>query len=125
MASGKVVYLVDDDGSARTGLLRVLREGGHDARGCENADSLFSSLDEQAADCLVLDARMPGLTVKDLHQELCRRNIHLPVIFVTADDDPELKQWAQDVSAAGFFRKPVDGIALLDAIDWAINSDKT
>jgi len=40
------------------------------------------------------------------------------------DDDPETRLKAQMMNAAGFFRKPVDGTALFDAIEWATRSDK-
>jgi DNA-binding NarL/FixJ family response regulator len=46
------------------------------------------------------------------------------LIFVTADDDPEIRSKAKRMKAAGFFHKPVDGPALLDAIDWALESGK-
>ncbi len=71
----------------------------------------------------MLDARMPGVSGVELSNELKARGIHLPLIFVTADDDPETKQRALDMGAAGFFRKPVDGTALLDAIDWALRKE--
>jgi FixJ family two-component response regulator len=46
----------------------------------------------------------------------------LPVIFVTAHDSPETRDLAQRFGAAGYFRKPVDDQALLDAVAWALNS---
>jgi DNA-binding NarL/FixJ family response regulator len=45
----------------------------------------------------------------------------VPVIFVTAHDTPETRCRAQSAGAAGYFRKPVDDQALLDAIAWAIS----
>jgi len=44
----------------------------------------------------------------------------MPIIVVTADDDPETRREAEEMRAIGFFRKPVDGTALLDSIDWAL-----
>ena len=41
------------------------------------------------------------------------------------DDDPETRRKTEEMNAAGFFRKPVDGTALLDAIDWALQSGST
>jgi two-component system response regulator FixJ len=72
--------------------------------------------------CLVLDARMPGLSGEELQQELKVRGVDLPIIVVTADDDPETCQQALRMRAVAFFRKPVDGTALLDAIRWALRS---
>ena len=70
--------------------------------------------------CLILDARMPGLSGTELQAGLAEKGVKLPVIFVTADDKEETRKKARVFKAAGFFRKPVDGHALLDAIAWAL-----
>jgi len=62
---------------------------------------------------------------KELQVELKVRGVHLPIVVVTADDDPETRRKAQEMKAAGFFRKPVDGAALLNAIEWAVQSNST
>ncbi len=54
--------------------------------------------------------------------ELASRGISMPVIVVTADEDPETRVWARRMGAVAFFRKPVDGPALLDAIAWALGN---
>jgi hypothetical protein len=67
---------------------------------------------------------MPGLSVEKLQAELEARSLNLPIIVVTAYNDPETT-WrkARKMEAVGFFDKPVDGTALLNAIDWAIQSN--
>lgn len=122
MSSGQTVFLIDDDMSARNGLARLMRTAGYQVQISESAISFLGDLDSQAAGCIVLDARMPKMTGQELQRELKDRDVCLPIIFVTADDDPELRRKAQKMKAAGFFRKPVDGTALLDAIDWALRS---
>lgn len=117
------VFLVDDDPSARNGLARFLRTAGHDVEDFESATDFLSDFQPTATGCVVLDARMPGLSFDELDSELKSRGIHLPLIFVTADDDPETRKKALDLKASGFFRKPVDGAALLDAIEWALNGE--
>ena len=120
MSKHPCVYLVDDDRSARSGLARLLRTAGHDVRPFESGSAFLDALAPDATGCIVLDARMPGLSGEALIAELTARGVDLPLIFVTADDDPATKQRAIEMKAAGFFRKPVDGVALLDAIDWAL-----
>ncbi|HME44651.1 MAG TPA: hypothetical protein VKF36_16295 [Syntrophorhabdales bacterium] len=48
------------------------------------------------------------------------RKIGIPVIVVSAYDDEPTRQLARELGAVAFFRKPVDGQALLDAIWFAI-----
>lgn len=66
---------------------------------------------------------MPGLSGQKLQEELEARNVCLLPIVVTADDDPEARRKAQAMKATAFFRKPVDGTALLDAVDWALRTN--
>jgi DNA-binding response OmpR family regulator len=42
----------------------------------------------------------------------------VPVIALSARDDPETRRIARELGAEAFFRKPVDAAALLDSIDW-------
>ena len=123
MIPPKCVSVVDDDPSARRGLARLLRTAGHGVREHASAIEFLDDLGSEACDCLVLDARMPGLSGEELQAELKARNVHLPIIVVTADDDPETRNKAQKMGAAAFFRKPVDGTALLDAIAWAVRPE--
>jgi len=116
------MFVVDDDPSARNGLVRLLRTAGHDTHGFESAEQFLEEVVPEASDCLVLDARMPGMSGVELQAELQRRDFRLPIIVISADDDLATRQKALRMDAAAFFRKPVDGPALLDAIDWALRS---
>ena len=74
--------------------------------------------------CVVSDIQMPGLSGLDLPALLARAGHQLPVIFVTAHDTPETRARAQSMGAVGYFRKPVDDQALLDAIAWALSGQR-
>ena len=125
MSNPNCVSVVDDDLSARTGLIRLLRAAGHDVRDFASAQEFLDALGSEASGCLVLDARMPGLSGEELQAELELRGAHLPIIVVTGDDDPEARPKAEEMKAVGFFCKPVDGTALLDAINWVLRLNST
>jgi len=122
MSDAKHVFVVDDDMSSRNGLARLLRTAGYDVLAFASAKEFLDSLSPDASGCILLDARMPEMSGKDLQAALERQGCHLPVIFVTADDDPDIRSKAQKMGAVGFFRKPVDGTALLDAVKWALEA---
>ena len=124
MSKKEAIYLVDDDSSALRGLTRLLLAAGYDVNAYASSDELLNSPITDKNACLILDARMPGLSGMDLRDELGKRGVNIPVIFVTADDNEDTRQKARALKAAGFFRKPVDGPALLDAIAWALETQE-
>ena len=120
MVKSRLVFVVDDDASARSGIARLLRTAGHDARAFASAEEFLDDFDPETFGCVVLDVRMPGMSGEELQAELKARGVRLPTIVISADDDSETRRTAHKMNAAAFFRKPVDGSALLDAIDWAV-----
>jgi len=114
------VFIVDDDASARIGLGRLIRVAGYDVKLYADASAFLEAVCETPNACIVMDMRMPGLTGNSLQAELASKGISTPVIVVTADEDPATRHRARQAGAVAFFRKPVDGPALLDAIAWAV-----
>ena len=125
MSNINCVFVVEEDPGARSGLSRLLRVAGHDVHAFARASEFIDAIGTEECGCLVLDLGMPGQLGKELKEELAVRGINLSIIVVTADDDDETRHEAVKMGAVGFFRKPVDGTALLDAIDWAIRSRNT
>jgi len=120
MIKPRLVFVVDDDKSARSGIARLLRTAGHDVRAYDSAEEFLDAYEPETFGCMVLDARMPGMSGEELQAELKTRGVQLPIIVVSADDNPATRRAAHRMNAASFFRKPVDGSALLDAIEWAV-----
>jgi FixJ family two-component response regulator len=122
------VFVVDDDASARNGLARLLRAAGHEVQPFSSPEDFLDALRNhhlracELEGCVVLDASMSDLPGTSLAPELRRQGYHLPIIVLTADDNFATRQKALSMSVSGFFRKPIDGAALLDAIDWAHQS---
>ncbi len=119
--TGKVtVYVIDDDPSARRGLVRLLKT--YDFAVLEFAaprELLLAGLPDVNA-CLIIDMAMPEMNGLQLFTELRRKGCQSPAIFLTALDDPELREATALAGAAGLFRKPVAGDDLVRAIMGAI-----
>jgi FixJ family two-component response regulator len=117
-----IVYIVDDDDSVRGAIERLIRSADMEAQiFASGGDFLKSKIRDQNA-CMVADIRMPGMSGLELHQKLIERGFKLPVIFITGFDDAGTRRKAGESGAFGYFRKPVDDQALLDAIQLALST---
>jgi FixJ family two-component response regulator len=113
------VYVIDDEPTAREALVRLCRSAGLEASGFGSVDDFLAAEIPPGDACVVADIRMPGTVGTRLPALLAERHRTLPVIFITAYDTPESREQARNAGALGYFRKPVDGQALLDAISFA------
>lgn len=118
------VIVIDEDPSVRKGLIRLLSRTGYKVSQFTSLDDFMDTIKPGLCGCIVLDSRIPGLSEMDLQAEFKKHGICLPIIIISADDDSKTRQRAREMNAAGFFRKPIDGTALIDAINWAVQSQK-
>lgn len=119
------IFVVDDDPSARKGMARLMRAAGHDTREFDTVQEFLDGLDSDVPRCVVIDAGIAGLSGEKLQATIQARGINLPIIVVTAYSDRKTKRKAQEMEAVGFFSKPVDGTALLNAVDWVLQSTQS
>ena len=113
------LVVVDDDEEVRTALRRLLRAMGHEVR-------VFASAEEYeacpaAADCLIVDLRLPGLNGFELLERLRLRGSSIPIVFITGDGGPS----PSDTTAhAGTpcLAKPFEDSELIAAITQALSA---
>lgn len=117
-----LIYVVDDDASARQALEMLLISANMEVQAFERAKDLLKCMRREDRACLIADIKMKGLDGLELQQKLAGSAIKIPVIFLTALDSNETRQQAKQAGAVGYFRKPVDDQALLDTIQWALTS---
>ena len=117
--SGTVIYVVDDDESIRRAMSRLMKSAGLKVQTFSSARSFLESRSVGTKGCIIADLRMPCLGGLELATELKLRGCLLPIIIVTAFDTEEARIAARSAEVVGFFRKPVDAQALLDAVYWA------
>ena len=118
------VFVVDDDPSMRRSLDTLLRSVGLDVHLFSSAQEFMQAERPDAAGCLVLDVRLPGMSGLTFQQELAKAGIALPVIFITGHGDVPMTVRAMKAGATEFLTKPFDDQVLLDAIDAAIERDR-
>ena len=87
-----------------------------------SAEELLQTEMANSAACLVLDIHLPGLSGLELGRLLAASGRPKPLIFITGQDEASLRDEAQRLGC-GYFRKPFEGKALLEAIRRAIGVD--
>lgn len=118
------VYLVDDNDGFRDSTSWLLETAGFEvesfASGPAFLEAYAGSRHGDASECLVSDIRMPGMSGLQLQDELRRRGIGLPLVFVTAHGDVPLAVEAMRKGASNFLEKPFSEEALVEALRTAL-----
>jgi FixJ family two-component response regulator len=116
------VYVVDDDPGVREGLGRLLRAAGLRVRLCADVEEVIA---HRAPDggCALVDLSAQRQEPRGLAERLRAAGQDIPVIALTGSEREDVAREAFAAGASLFFRKPVDGRALLDAIEWVTRHD--
>jgi len=114
------IGVVDDDPSVREALKGLLRAAGFSVEVFSSAEEFLTSGDLEDTACLILDVRMPGMSGFDLQERLKASRAPMPVIFITADEDRDVRTRALADGAVDFLQKPFKEQALLSAIEKAL-----
>src|SRR6185437_14554547 len=83
----ETVFVVDDDASIREGLANLLEAVGIASEQFGSAEDFLGQWDPTRPGCLVLDARLPGMTGVEFQERLRTSSISIPIIFMTAHGD--------------------------------------
>jgi len=111
-----LIGIVDDDESVRNSISSLLRSAGYRTLVFESAEAFLDSGHVREANTLVLDVKMPGLSGIELQQRLIELDYVVPIIFVSAHADEEVRKVALAQGAIAFFGKPFNDEALLTVL---------
>src|SRR5882762_4424878 len=120
--NNRVVAIVDDDAAVRVALEGLLRSAGLTARAFESAETFIESGQQSQVACLIADIRMPGMSGLDLQAKLNAEKCRVPIIFITAHGDAQMRMQALRAGAVEFLAKPFDDEALLESVRAALDS---
>jgi len=117
------VYLVDDDPSMCKALTRLVGSQKLKAHSFSSAREFLEHGAPDHPSCLVLDIQLPGLSGLELQTELTKRNIELPIIFITGHGDVRSSVRAMKQGAVDFLLKPFNPQDLANVIQQALAKD--
>ena len=116
--------IVDDEESVGRAIRRLLKSAGIDAVAFASGEAFLGAL--QATPpyhpaCVILDLQMPGLSGADVQKRLAGSG--LPVIIVSAHDEPRLRAQARAGGALAYLCKPFDELDLIDVVRSVLDGD--
>ena len=117
------VFIVDDDAAMLDSLSLLIKTAGLTTEVFSTAEAFLEAYNPQHPGCLILDLRMPGMSGLELHDELLRRELLLPVIYLTGFADIPTTVRAIQAGAMDLLTKPVKSMDLLERVQAAIVQD--
>jgi FixJ family two-component response regulator len=118
--SPSLVSVVDDDESVRESLPDLLKVCGFRVQAFSSAEEFLASGFVGQTKCLILDLAMPGMTGPDLQRELRRLRREIPIVYITAHRDENVRPRMLEQGAVECLFKPFSATALLEAVATAL-----
>lgn len=118
------VFVVDDDVSVRESLELLIKSAGWQPMLFDSAQAFLEAPVIPSPSCLVLDVNMPGLNGLDLQGMITGNRSMMPIIFVSGFGDVPMTVKALKGGALDFLTKPIDTMALLDAVRTALEKSE-
>jgi FixJ family two-component response regulator len=124
MSEIPLIAVVDDDEAIREAIQSLIRSVGLRAAVFASAEDFLNSDQLQATDCLIVDVRMPRMSGIELQRQLASAHDPMPVIFISAHGDEEMRARALRAGAVAFLDKPFSDEGLLRAVQAALPSSR-
>ena len=122
MQQPALISVVDDDESVRESLPGLLQILGFAVRPFASATDFLASDALAETRCLILDVSMPVMSGPQLQSELKRRGVDIPIIFITAQCDQQLRATLLARGAVACLFKPFGEHHLRAALEAAIGT---
>jgi FixJ family two-component response regulator len=116
------IALVEDQASVRVAMGRVLRLADYEVLSYESGEEFLAALGETRPDCALLDVHLPGMTGIQVQLRLQSGSASLPVVFITASEDPSVEREALGAGGLCLLRKPFTSRDLLASIESALQN---
>jgi len=110
------IAVVDDDLRVVESLINLLASCGYKAEGYSSAEEFIESGGLLKSSCVITDVEMRQISGLGLLQHIKNTTSTLPVIIITGKPSEKSESFYLERGAVGFFRKPVDGDALVELL---------
>ncbi|MEZ2311599.1 response regulator transcription factor [Paraburkholderia sp. RCC_158] len=121
----RIIAVVDDDESVRRALKRLLHSAGVKAETFSSGEAFLDSLSSATSSvplCVIADLEMPGIDGFEIQRRIVSTG--MPIIFISGNDDPDVREKVLAQGAADYLSKPFNGDVLIRAVQMIIGSPK-
>ncbi|MCA1797430.1 MAG: response regulator [Geobacteraceae bacterium] len=109
--------LVAEDQYTNQRLVQLLLDqAGFTLTTVDNGHDVLNIMQQQSFDLILMDCQMPGMDGYEATRELRRRNIHIPIIAMTAHVCDEDIQRCSEAGMDDFLRKPFKNSQLVEMV---------
>ena len=115
MPDQNLVFVVDDDATFLKSAARLLRQLGYASLLFPSAEAFATHDNFDNAACVLLDIDLGDVSGIELRHCLKARNISVPIIYMTGNDDPALREAAHQSGCFAFLTKPFTAASLAEA----------
>jgi len=112
----RTIAVIDDDLRVIESLINLLASCGYKAEGYCSAEEFLESGGLQKSSCVITDVEMRQMSGLGLLHHITTADSSLPVVIITGKPSEKSQSFYLARGAVGFFRKPVDGDALVDLL---------
>jgi FixJ family two-component response regulator len=119
VSNRKLVFVVDDDLGTLRGVKRLLRAFGYESVLFPSAQAFKNHDDFEEAICVVLDIDLNDESGIELRHRLKAAGISVPVIYITANDNPGIRMAALESGCLAYLTKPFSAKSLIELLEQA------
>jgi FixJ family two-component response regulator len=119
-----LVFVVDDDASMLKSVARLLRQLGYASRLFPSAEAFANHDDFDGAACILLDINLGEVSRIELRHRLKAANISVPIICMTGNDTPAVREAAHQSGCLAYLTKPFSTTALADNLQRAVRRSR-
>ena len=120
MSSDAVVFIVDDDDAVRASLELLMSSEDLPVVACRGGQDFLERCGDDPSGCALMDLHMPGMNGLEVQQEMARRGVCLPIIFLTGHGSVQTTVQAMRAGAIDFLEKPYSSDILLARVHEAL-----
>lgn len=111
------ILLIEDEDVLRRTISDTLERSGHSVRAFDSAEKGLESLEDGAPDLIVTDNRLPGMSGRELLDQVRESYEGVAVVLITAHGTIEDAVSAMKAGAVDYLSKPVDLHELLLVVE--------